>query len=119
MGPVAWVDRHDVGVADEREALGVPVAAGQPGDQVGPVGLARDELALDPGLAEVVGQVPRDERLVAGCVAGVEADEVAREAHDLLVEMRSWRDATGRRWSSSVETLRGRHLVALVDAILA
>ena len=81
------VDRHDVGVADEGEALGVRVAAGQAGDQVGPVGLARDELALDPGLAEVVGQVPRDERLVAGCVAGVEADEVAREGHDLLVEI--------------------------------
>ena len=92
VGPVADVDRHDVGVADERQARRTRLRARDPGDEVRPVlvALARHQLALDAGVAEVLGQVPGDQRLVAGVhaerVAGVQPDEVAGEVDDLLVE---------------------------------
>ncbi len=91
--PVAWVRGHHVGVADEGER-GRLARAGQARDQVGAVVLAGDELALDTGRAEVVVQVRRGVRLVPrpptqqplGRVAGVEPDQVPRNADDLLVQ---------------------------------
>ena len=81
MGPVPRVGRHDVGLADERERRR-PSGAGCAGHQVGPVGVARDQLAVDAGVGEVVEQVRRRAGLVArlaaerglGGVASVEAD---------------------------------------------
>ena len=71
----------------------VRLAPGHAGHQVRPVlvALAGDQLALDPGVAEVLGQVPRHQGLVAGVhaqrVAGVQADQVTGELDDLAVQI--------------------------------
>jgi hypothetical protein len=83
--PVLCVGRHHVGMPEQRQRRAGALAR-DAGDQVGAIGVAGDQLALQAVGLEVALQHQRGRRLVAGRVGAVDADEVAREADRLLVQ---------------------------------
>ena len=82
----AWPSRHRVGPG---------AVAAQPGDQVRPAGLRGQELALEPGLGQGLGQQLLGGLLVAGWVDGVDPDQPLQERRRpgcrLARGGRSWR----------------------------
>jgi len=70
--PLRGVGENSVGVTQERQRR--TASARDPRNDVGPVGHAGDELALDTVLREIVAQELRGKRLVPGRVDGVDAD---------------------------------------------
>src|SRR5207249_1630274 len=71
--PLRRVGEHGVRVREEEEPWAL-AAAGDPRDEVRPLGHLRVELADDSARLEVLAQELRGRRLVAGRVDGVEPD---------------------------------------------
>ena len=84
-GPLGRVGEHRVRVRQEEEPR--PAAAsGDARDEARPLRHARVELALDPERLQVVAQQLGGDRLVAGRIDGVEADQLLEELHDLVAQ---------------------------------
>jgi hypothetical protein len=84
VAPATGLGRDHVHVAVQQQRGLRPVAAGQAGDQVGPARRRRQDLGLDPGPAQGVGQELDTLGLVAGRVGGVEADQGPQQLHHRL-----------------------------------
>ncbi len=82
VGPVPRVGRHHVQVPDEGQR-GSTAGPRDARDQVGPVGVAGDQLAGDPGRFQVVPQHHCGCRLAAGRVCRVDPDQGLAQAQDL------------------------------------
>jgi hypothetical protein len=83
--PLRRVGEHGVGVREEEQPW--PSAAPwNPRDQVRPLRHLRVQLARDAAGFQVRAQVLRGDRLVAGRVDGVEADELLEELRRLLAQ---------------------------------
>jgi hypothetical protein len=84
VAPAPGLGRDHVDVAVEQQRRLAPVAAGQPGDQVGPARRGRQHLRLDPDPAQVVGEERDALGLVAGRVGGVELQQRPQQLHHRL-----------------------------------
>ena len=103
-----WIDRpagarrrDDVGVGDQHQRRPLP-RAGDPRDQVEPSGIGPDQLRLDPGAGEVLGEQLGGRGLVAGRIRGVEANQRPGEVDDLAAQSGiGHRSPASRRTASS------------------
>jgi len=86
--PLLRVGPHRVGMRDQGERR--PAAAGQARDDVRPLGHPREELVLDSRALEIGAQELGGNRLVAGRVDSVGAQELLQELGGLVA------DADGR-----------------------
>jgi hypothetical protein len=77
--PVLGVGRNDVGVAEEGQARSF-ARAGDPGDEIGALGVARDELALDAIRLQVLLEHEGGRSFPAGRVRRIDSDQVAGKA---------------------------------------
>jgi hypothetical protein len=82
--PLGRICQNSVRVGQEQEPRRVRIATGDPRHEVGTIGDAREQRALDAERLEVPPQELRRDRLVAGRVDRVEAEQ-AREEPDHLV----------------------------------
>ena len=85
--PFLWVDRHNVAVAHVQHWLTAPASL-QPRDQVRPLWIARDDLDRDALLLEHPFQVVGDQVLVAGRIAGIEAEKRLEVRERFLLQCR-------------------------------
>jgi hypothetical protein len=84
VAPASGLGHHHIDVAVEQQGRLGPVAAGQPGDQVGPARRGRQHLRLDPDPAQVVGEERHALGLVAWRVGGVEPQQRPQQLHHRL-----------------------------------
>ena len=85
MRPVGRVSGHDVGVPHQRERR-PRAAAGQAGDQVGPVGIASHQLTGHAVGLEVLLDDQRGRRLASRRVRRIDPHELAQELDGLVAE---------------------------------
>ena len=74
-------------MAEQAERRSLALAA-QPGEQAGPARLGAEELAVEAGGGQMVGEERRRLLLVAGGVDGVEAEQLAEKLDGVRAQLR-------------------------------
>ncbi|MGH2827004.1 MAG: hypothetical protein ACRDKF_08530 [Actinomycetota bacterium] len=78
MSPISFVGRHHVGVSAERERRSF-TGSRDAGDEVGALGLARDQLAFDTRGLEIVPKELGGLGFVPRGIRGIDADQSAQK----------------------------------------